>query len=451
MYTVTTMANNYRIHPLAEELNTILAKSLAGRFLSDLGTRLYFPKGIIAQSGEAKLHGKKANATIGMAVKDGKPLMLSALREELPGFESQEIVAYSPTAGNEKLRDAWKDAIVSKNPSLEGVRMSRPVLVPGLTAGLSYLSDLFLGEGTVLLTGDPAWDNYVLIVEARRNAELRGFPLFKGDGFDIEGFEATVREQAKSGKVRLLLNFPQNPSGYTPTRSETAAIVRVLMETAESGADVMVWSDDAYFGLDYENDIEPESLFAKLANAHERILAVKIDGPTKEDYVWGLRTGFITFASKGMADEQYEALIKKLMGAIRSSVSCAATPSQSLMLHMMQHPESEGEKAELRKLLEQRYRVVRTFIDSHRNHPVLSALPFNSGYFMSMKCTGIGAEELRVKLLHEHGIGTIAIDPEHLRVAFSSVDTEKLEWVFETIFAVAESLQSDANSAGTKQ
>ncbi len=440
MYTVTTMANNYTIHPLAEELNTVLADSLAGHFLSDLGTRLYFPKGIIAQSGEAKKHGNKANATIGMAVKDGKPLMLSALREELPGFEPQEVVAYSPTAGNEKLRKAWQEAIIRKNPSLAGVRISLPVLVPGLTAGLSYLSDLFLGEGTTLLTGDPAWDNYVLIVEARRNAKLKGFPLFKGDGFDIEGFEATVREQAKTGSVRMLLNFPQNPSGYTPTKRETAEIVRILMETAESGANVMVWSDDAYFGLDYEDDIEPESLFAKLANAHDRILAVKIDGPTKEDYVWGLRTGFITFASKGMTDAHYEALIKKLMGTIRSSVSCAATPSQSLMLHMMQHPESESEKIELRKLLEERYHVVRKFIDSHKDHPVLSALPFNSGYFMSMKCTGIGAEELRVKLLHDYGIGTIAIDPEHLRVAFSSVDTEKLEWVFETIFEVAGSL-----------
>ncbi|HOF85608.1 MAG TPA: aminotransferase class I/II-fold pyridoxal phosphate-dependent enzyme [Treponemataceae bacterium] len=431
------MANKINLNPLAEELNAILSQSLAGQFLSDLGTRLYFPKGIIAQSGEAKKHSKIANATIGMAVKNGKPLILNALKDQLPGFESQEIVAYSPTAGIEELRKEWRDAIIRKNPSLKGVSMSLPVLVPGLTAGLSYLSDLFLGEDSVLLTGNPAWDNYVLIVEARRNSRLKGFSLFKDNGFDIAGFEATVKEEAKSGTVRMLLNFPQNPSGYTPTKRETAEIVRVLMETADSGAKIMVWSDDAYFGLDYEDDIEPESLFAKLANAHENILAIKIDGPTKEDYVWGLRTGFITFASKGMKEEHYDALIKKLMGAIRSSVSCAATPSQSLMLHMLGHPESEAEKTEFRKLLEERYRVVRKFIDAHKDHPVLSALPFNSGYFMSMKCTGVGAEELRVKLLHDHGIGTIAIDSSHLRVAFSSVDTEKLEMVFEVIFQTA--------------
>jgi len=434
------MANNRALNPLAEELNAALASCITGRLLSDLGTRLYFPKGIIAQSGEAKKFGKTANATIGMAFKDGKPLILSALKEQLPSLTSAEAVAYAPTAGNDDLRAVWLDSIRKKNPSLGDAKISMPVLVPGLTAGISYLADLFLGDDTILLTGDPAWDNYVLVVEARRNAKLKGFPLFKGKGFDVEGFRAAVKEEAKTGTVRMLLNFPQNPSGYTPTRTEAAAIVKIVTEAAEAGADVMVWCDDAYFGLDYEDDIEPESLFAKLAAAHERVLAVKIDGPTKEDYVWGLRTGFLTFGSKGMNEAQYEALVKKLMGAIRSSVSCAATPSQSLMLKMISDPRTETEKAAFRVLLEERYRAVRKFINAHEGHPVLRALPFNSGYFMSMKCMGVGAEALRVKLLHEHGIGTIAIDANHLRVAFSSLDTEKIEPVFTTIFGTAEEL-----------
>lgn len=431
------MANKKRINPLAQELNDILSGCVAGRMLSDLGERLYFPKGIIAQSGEAKIHGKTANATIGMAVRNGSPIMLSSLKAQLPTLSAAEAVAYAPTAGNDELRKLWLDAIRRKNPTLGNAPVSMPVLVPGLTAGISYLADLFLGEDTVLLTGAPAWDNYVLVVEARRNAELATFPVFKGEGFDVEGFRAAIAKRAKEGAVRVLLNFPQNPSGYTPTKSEAASIVTILAETAKAGTDVLVWCDDAYFGLGYEDNIETESLFARLATAHERLLAVKIDGPTKEDYVWGLRTGFLTFGSKGMTETQYEALVKKLMGAIRSSVSCAATPSQSLAIKVMKDPQTEPEKAEYRKLLAERYAVVRRFIDSRKGHAVLEALPFNSGYFMSMKCKGIGAEELRVKLLHEHGIGTIAIDPSHLRVAFSSVDTEKLESVFETIFAVA--------------
>ena len=158
------MANHQSLNPLAGELNTVLATCIAGRLLSDLGTRLYFPKGIIAQSGEAKKFAKTANATIGMACKDGKPVILSALKDQLPTLTAGDAVAYAPTAGNEELRAIWLDAIRKKNPSLGDAKISLPVLVPGLTAGISYLSDLFLGDDTVLLTGAPAWDNYVLIV-----------------------------------------------------------------------------------------------------------------------------------------------------------------------------------------------------------------------------------------------------------------------------------------------
>jgi len=437
------MANQTKLNPLAEDLNNILAPCIAGRLLSDLGTRLYFPKGIIAQSGEAKIYGKTANATIGMAFKEGVPIILSAVKEQLPGLTAAESVAYAPTAGNEELRAAWNASICTKNPSLRNQLISLPVLVPGLTAGISYLADLFLDDTTVMLTGDPAWDNYVLIIEARRNSTLRVFSLFKGNGFDISGFRSVVMAEAKTGSVRLLLNFPQNPAGYTPTRAEAAAIVDVIVQAANSGADVMVWCDDAYFGLAYEDDIEPESMFAKLASIHERVLAVKIDGPTKEDYVWGLRTGFLTFGSKGMNEAQYDALVKKLMGAIRSSVSCTATPSQSVLLKTMNDPRMAKEKIEYKKLLENRYRIVRNFINARAEHPILEALPFNSGYFMSLRCKGVGAEELRTRLLHTHGIGTIAIDSSHLRVAFSSVETDLLLPLFEMIFKSAEELVAE--------
>ena len=39
---------------LAEELNSVLSDSVAYGFLSSIGRRMYFPKGIVAQSDEAK-------------------------------------------------------------------------------------------------------------------------------------------------------------------------------------------------------------------------------------------------------------------------------------------------------------------------------------------------------------------------------------------------------------
>ncbi len=433
------MDTNQNIHNLAEELNKTLDGCIAGRFLSDLGKRIYFPKGIITQSAEAKKLGKNANATIGTAVNNGEPMMLSSIKKYMPGLTPAESVSYAPTEGNPALREMWKKFILEKNPSLTGKNFSLPVLVPGLTAGISFLSDLFLDTTSPLLTADPYWENYSLIVEARRNSRIHTFVMFEDGKFSIKNFKKAVEEEAKTGKIRLLLNFPQNPSGYTPYKEEADSICAVLTEAAEN-ADIMVWCDDAYFGLNYEQGINSESLFAKLAAAHERILAVKIDGPTKEDYAWGLRTGFVTFVSKGMSAPHYDAIIKKMMGLIRSSVSCAATESQSIILKAFDDPSTEKEKEAFKEILRERYRLAKKSVEAHSGSRVIKALPFNSGYFMCLRCIGVDSETLRQELLNKHGIGTVAIDEHHLRIAFSSVDSGKIEYLYDTIYKTAEEL-----------
>lgn len=427
------------INPLAQELNDALKGTTPGELLSDVGTRLYFPKGIIAQSAEAKKLGKTANGTIGTTVVEGKPIMLPSIKKYVPDLTSSELVGYAPTAGNPDLRAMWKESIIRKNPLLKDKKFSLPVVVPGLTAGISYLADLFLDETKPLVAADPSWDNYVLIAEARRNAKFVQFKMFKDGKFNIEGLKETMQKQAESGSVRILLNFPQNPSGYSPTSGEAKQLVSIVKEIAEKGAKVMVWCDDAYFGLNYEDNIEKQSLFAYLCDLHENVLAAKIDGPTKEDFAWGFRTGFITFGCKGLSDAQYEALEKKLMAAIRSSVSCAATPSQSLILKAASNGKLEEEKAEFRKILERRYKLVRDFVSTHESK-FIKPLPFNSGYFMSFDTMSIDAEKLRQKLLNDRGIGTISIDVKTLRVAFSSLDEEKINIVYQAIYDIADEL-----------
>ena len=140
------MDTNQNIHNLAEELNKTLDGCIAGRFLSDLGKRIYFPKGIITQSAEAKKLGKNANATIGTAVNNGEPMMLSSIKKYMPGLTPAESVSYAPTEGNPALREMWKKFILEKNPSLTGKNFSLPVLVPGLTAGISFLSEILKND-----------------------------------------------------------------------------------------------------------------------------------------------------------------------------------------------------------------------------------------------------------------------------------------------------------------
>ncbi|MDR2376815.1 MAG: aminotransferase class I/II-fold pyridoxal phosphate-dependent enzyme [Treponema sp.] len=427
----------------AEELNGVLQGTIVSRLLSNLGRRFYFPRGIIAQSAEAKESAHVANGTIGMAFKNGRPLILSAIADCMPTLSPEESVVYAPTAGVESARLVWKDLIIQKNPSINAGHISLPAVVPGLTAGLSYTADMFFNEGDRILVSDPCWDNYDLIFRTRRGAEVREVPFFgRGSGLNLDSIRKAVREEAKTGTVRILLNFPNNPSGYSPTIGEEEALVEILREAADTGADVLVICDDAYFGLFYEDDISKESPFVRFSSLHDKILAVKVDGPIKEDYIWGFRMGFVTYACRALGPSHYDALIRKLMGAIRSSVSCANTPAQYIMLRAMEDKRTPPEKEVFLNTLKSRYKKVQSFIRGNPPHPVLKPLPFNSGYFMCFRCEGISAEKLRQKLLYSQGIGAISLEDRYLRIAFAGIDEDKIEKVYRLIYDTATELAS---------
>jgi aspartate/methionine/tyrosine aminotransferase len=434
--------------PLAFELNSILSETAAFRLMSGMGKRLYFPKGIVAQSVEAKKMAHTANATIGMAYSKGKPLILSAIAESMPSLTPEQSVAYAPTAGVEDVRKEWKKLILQKNKSINPDCISLPVVVPGLTSGLSLISDMFLPESGVLLASDPCWDNYKLIAEERRAAKLKTVPFFdvkSGNGLNLEAIRSAIQKEAAMGAVRIILNFPNNPSGYSPSGPEAKALAEMFLEAAEQGADVLVICDDAYFGLFYEEAIFQESIFSLLANLHERILAVKIDGPIKEDYVWGLRTGFVVFGSKGLKQEHYQALITKLMGGIRSSVSCANTAAQHIIIKALGDERTPGEKQRFQEMMVRRYNAVKAFLAARPGHPNLIPLPFNSGYFMCFRCSGVSAEALRRELLERHGIGLVSLGEDCLRVAFSSLDEEQISPVYSLIYETATELIKKAS------
>ncbi len=425
------------MNPLAIELNDILKGTAADRLLSDFGRRFYFPRGIAAQAAEARDLAQTYNATIGMACQDGGPMMPAAMEELLSSLSRSEAVEYAPNGGDAALRDLWQREIVRKNPTLEATGMSRPMVVAGLTNGIAQVADLFSDPGDRVIIPDLFWGNYRLIFQERHGADISTYPFFSADG----GFNTAGLGEALSGvaKATVILNFPNNPTGYSPLREEALAIRDTLVEAAEAGTTVLVICDDAYFGLFYEEDIFAYSPFSLLADAHPNLLAVKIDGPTKEDFAWGFRIGFVTFAGRGLAARQYHALEQKLLGAIRSSVSNCSRPAQSLLLQAMANPDYPSQKQELFDELEARYRMVKEIVSTMSDRSALTPMPFNSGYFLSFSIPG-KAEALRHMLLHKKGIGTIAIGEDYLRVAYASVERDVIKPLFEEIFSASETL-----------
>ncbi len=427
------------MNSLAEELNTILEGTIVSDLLSDFGRRFYFPKGIVAQSAEAKEKATRFNATVGMATSKGKPMFLKSVRDQISELSESDVFPYAPTPGVLELRKKWREEMDEKNPSLVGKTTSVPLVTTGLTHGLSVLGDMFLDKGDTIVVPDMFWGNYRLIFEDRNQANIVTFPFFtdKG-GMNISGFEKALAD-APGNKVAFVLNFPNNPTGYTPTARDGERIIELLLKLAKGGKKILAIMDDAYFGLFYEEESLKESLFGILAALHENILAVKVDGITKENFAWGFRIGFLTFAAKNLSADILGGLTKKTMGAIRSSISNSNKMAQSLVLKSFTSATYQSEKEAGFTILKERYLKVRDLVKSFDSNSPLKALPFNSGYFMTFLYSG-SSEKLRVHLLDEYGIGTISIQGKYLRIAYSSVELENLEELYTLINKAAKEI-----------
>jgi len=436
------------LRSLAIELNETIERENENVYamLSGLGHRLYFPKGILAQSAEAKEKAKKYDATIGIAYDGGKPMALESVMHYFNGLTPGEALTYAPATGRADLRKAWRDGLLAKNPSLAGKSFSMPIVTSGVTHALGIVGDLFVDPGDMLLLPDKFWENYELLFGVRLGAQIATYPFFNEEGgFNVEALRQSLATRANSGKTILILNFPNNPTGYSITKAEADAVVAVLRDAAEAGCNLVVVSDDAYFGLFYGEDTLPESLFAKIAGLHERILAVKVDGPTKEDYAWGFRTGMLTFSAKASmsADTLYAALEKKAAGAIRSAISNCSHPAQSILAKAMADDSFTAECAAKREILEARARKTQEVLANPCFAGLWDAYPFNAGYFMLLKLNGLDAEKYRKHLLEKYGVGVIADGAHDIRVAFSAVDVEQIPALFDLLAEAARELQGE--------
>lgn len=427
--------------PQATQLNERIRHQnpSALELLSEKGKNIFFPKlGILSQSAQAK--GKKINATIGEAIEDdGSSMHLSGF-DELVKMPLSSVYPYAPSFGKPDLRQAWKKNILLKNPSLGDTLFSNPIATNGLTHGISMAGYMFVDKEDTVVIPDLFWENYSLIFENACGGKVETFPLFKNGRFNTEGFAAKLDSIEK--KIILLLNFPNNPTGYTPLTDEIDEIVNVISAQAEKGKKVVVLIDDAYFGLVYEENVFKESIFTRLAALDENVLAVKLDGPTKEDYVWGFRVGFISYGVKNGTAELYEALENKTAGAIRGNISNISNLTQSLLQKVYTSENYTQDKINKYNTLKGRYQEIRKTLTNTRYKEYFEALPFNSGYFMCIQVkNGINAEEIRKILLEKYDTGVIVFG-NLIRLAFSAVPQSRIAPLIENIYLACKDYSS---------
>lgn len=425
------------LNPIAIELNEQIraASSVVFGLLSELGKRIYLPKGILSQTAEANTRAHRFNATRAIASEGDDMMHLAVSRELVPELSLEGVYGYAQVLGQPELREAWRTHLLKENPSLAEATLRLPIVTSGMTHGFSLISELFVNGRDTLVLSDKIWGNYRLIFQTKAGADIQTYPFFNtANGFNTHGFRETLTN-ATGEKLLVLLNFPHNPTGYAINRAEAQQIVDAIVGRADAGCRVLVMVDDAYAGLWYDASVMHESLFGLLVGCHPNVVPVKIDGATKEEYAWGLRVAFLTF---GLGAAAMQPIEQKLSGLIRSNTSGASQVSQTLILEAMKAPGYAEQKQRNYEILKGRALKVKAVASDSRYAELWEVYPSHAGYFTCLSLKSGNAEVVRQRLLDAHGIGTIALGETELRVAYSCLEVSDIETVFEVIARVIE-------------
>jgi aspartate/methionine/tyrosine aminotransferase len=138
----------------------------------------------------------------------------------------------------------------------------------------------------------------------------------------------------------------------------------------------------------------------------------------------------------------YEALEKKTAGCVRSNISNASHLSQTVLLNSMRDPKNMAERQEKFNTLKLRALKVKEVLADAKYQRAWDVYPFNSGYFMCLELKTVDAERLRVHLLDRYGVGLISLGSRQLRVAFSCIDADQIQELFDTILQGVKDLEA---------
>ena len=395
-------------------------------FFSKLGENIILPQDVLIQSKETSAVVGAINATIGIATANKKAMALPSINKVITEISNSEYLPYSPTPGLPKMRELWKEKILADNPTINKDYLSLPMVTTGITQGIDIAANLFSEKEDALLLPNLFWQNYAQIYTIKLGNNIYKYKQFdENNNFSIENFKSALYS-IKEDKISLILNFPNNPTGYTPSDDELTKLVEVINIFAKEhpSKQLIIVSDDAYFGLFFEENHKTPTLSAtyKLAE-NSNCLIVKLDGITKEFYSWGLRVGFITYYTKD--DTLRKTLLEKTQGFLRSTTSSPSNLSQQIALRLLENKQALLEKEENDSIIQDRYNELKSAISKENLATLVTILPFNSGYFFTIKLpTTINAHEFRLKFLNEYKYGVYSMDDEHIRIAFSCLDKE---------------------------
>lgn len=216
-------------------------------------------------------------------------------------------------------------------------------------------------------------------------------------------FDPAHLEQLITPKTKLLIvNFPHNPTGYSPTPGDLEAIIDIARKHG-----ITLFSDEMYRFLNHQ----PERVIGSVCDQYEN--AVSLWGTAKTFGLGGLRLGWLTSQNQAILDK---------VEAYKDYLSiCNSAPSEVLGTIALRHLDQfvEPNLAKIRKNIA----LFETFSAEHAH--LLDFIPPDSGStaFIRLQLRDETAMQYAERLVQETGImllpsETFEYGTQHARIGF---------------------------------
>ena len=430
---------------------------------SKLGKRIFLPDGIFYWSGRAKKEAELIG-TIGTAFGFEKDFIDGGSNEWVPCYlkdikkytqlHIKQIVPYASIGGLADIRKIWKKWIIKKslfNNKTEKEKIEKlekyitlPIITAGVTNGIFLSCALFLNPDEFIIAPNKRWGNYDNIIIKHLGAKIKSFKFFKEKKINLEGLKNAIEEVSKvQEKIVIILNFPNNPTGYLPTIEEAEELVVLLKEIQKScGKPIIVLVDDAYEPYISTEEAIKKSIFYDLQQLDEDVIPIKLDGITKELLMYGGRIGFLTIGLKPnwLIKDSGLKILKdeinnKLEGMIRSTISNCNQFYQAVTQKIFIDNEIDQiieTRDKVKELLKFRYEKINSEL-ARISDPNISVDPNSGGFFVfvNLNKKKILATKFADHLLKKYKVGVIPIEKlddniNGIRIAYCSIDLEKI-------------------------
>lgn len=316
------------------------------------------------------------NSRIMLSSSDCESLSMSELLE-MASSESRELwntlrLGYTETRGNPALRSEIIRYYDCLNP--ENVMVAAPEEL----IFLAMQSLLKPGDHVVALS--PAYQSLYEIANSI-GCRVSFWKLEAGENgwyADVDRLENLITPQTKL----LVINIPNNPTGYLPSRDEFDRIIRIAERYG-----ITVFSDEMYRLLEHN----PSDRLPAVCDAYDK--GISLAGLSKTMALPGLRIGWLA--------TQNSAFLENCLEYKDYTTICNSAPSEILGLIALENGPS---------IIERNMEIITTNLKTanqvfNRHPDLLGWVPPEGGSIAFPQWLGkIPVEELCRKLLEEHSV-----------------------------------------------